>query len=242
MTLKYLFSYLSPQTYFSLFDQANSDLYHLIKDNKKGGPSIIFHRYHEGADTIIRETEKGQAVKLCEKIVGYDANALYLWALLQDMPTVSYTRRMAESEFKPKGSIRMAIKGLEWVPHKEKIHIRHQLNNAEKRIGGRKFPVDGFHTQTQTVYQLHGCYWHGHDCALNREKKLNDKCKKPMAGLLEETRANTQYIRSKGYRVVEVWDCDWPQLKRTSHELQRFITTEVRRTLDKVKIMKRGKL
>ena len=58
-----------------------------------------------------------------------------------------------------------------------------------------------------------------------------------MAELLEETRANTQYIRSKGYRVVEVWDCDLLQLKRTSHELQRFITTEVRRTLDKVKIM-----
>ena len=33
LTLKYLFSYLSPQTYFSLFDQANSDLYQLIKDN-----------------------------------------------------------------------------------------------------------------------------------------------------------------------------------------------------------------
>ena len=33
LTLKYLFSYLSPQTYFRLFDQANSDLYHLIKDN-----------------------------------------------------------------------------------------------------------------------------------------------------------------------------------------------------------------
>ena len=33
LTLKYLVSYLSPQTYFSLFDQSNKDLYHLIKDN-----------------------------------------------------------------------------------------------------------------------------------------------------------------------------------------------------------------
>ena len=69
---------------------------------------------------MIREAEKGQAVKLREKIVGYHANALYLWALMQDMPTVSYTRSMAESEFKPKGSIRMAIEWLEWVPYKEK--------------------------------------------------------------------------------------------------------------------------
>ena len=103
LTLKYLFSYLSPQTYFSLYDKASSDLYHLIRNNNTGGPSIIFHGYHEAGKTKIREAEKGQAAKLCEKIVGYDANALYLWALMQNMPTGSYTSRMAENEFKPKG-------------------------------------------------------------------------------------------------------------------------------------------
>ena len=237
LTLKYLFSYLSPQTYFSLCDKANSDLYHLIRDNNTGGPSIIFHRYHEASKTKIREAEKGQTAKLCEKIVGYDANALYLWALMQNMPTGSYTRRMAENEFKPKGSIRMAIEWLEWVAHKEGIYIRHQLNNTEKRIGGRKLPVDGFHVQTQTVYQFHGCYWHGHDCSLNRGKEFNDKRKKPMAELLEETRANTEYIKSKGCRVVEMWECEWRDMKKTNHELQRFIATEVRRLLDQVKVM-----
>ena len=113
MTLKYLFSYLSPQTYFSLCDKANSDLYHSIRDNNTGGPSIIFHCYHEAGKTKIREAEKGQAAKLCEKIVGYDANALYLWALMQNVPTGSYTRRMAENELKPKSSVRMAIEWLE---------------------------------------------------------------------------------------------------------------------------------
>ena len=86
MTLKYLFylSFLGNQTYFSLFDQANSDLYHLIKDDNTGGPSISFHRYHEAGKTKIREAEKGQATKPCENFIGYDANALYLWALMQD--------------------------------------------------------------------------------------------------------------------------------------------------------------
>ena len=76
----YLFSYLSDQTYFSLFDQANKDLYHLIRDNNTGGPSIIFHRYREAGKTKIREAERDQAAELCQKIVGYDANALYLLA------------------------------------------------------------------------------------------------------------------------------------------------------------------
>ena len=107
------------------------------------------------------------------------------------MPTGSYTRRLEDNEFKPKSSIKMAIEWLEWVAYKERIHIRHQLNNTEKRIGVRKLPVDGFHAETQTVYQFQGCFWHGHDCALNWGKEYNDKRQKPMAELREETRANT---------------------------------------------------
>ena len=237
LTLKYLFLYLSPQTYFSLFDQANSDLYHLIKDNNTGGPSIIFHRYHEAGKTKIRKAEEGEAAKLCEKIVGYDANAFYLWPLMQNMPTGSYTRRLPENEFKPKSSIKMAIEWLEWVAHQDRIHIRRQLNNTGKRIGDRKLLVDGFNVESQTVYQFQGCYWHGHDCALNRGKDVNEKRNKPMTELLEETRANTEHIRSKYYRVVEMWECEWRRMKRTSRELQRFIATEVRRTLYTIKIM-----
>ena len=156
---------------------------------------------------------------------------------MQDMPTGSYKRHLADNEFKPKSPIKMAIEWLEWVAHKESIHIRHQLNNMEKRIGGRKLPVDGFHAETQTVYQFHGCFWHGHECALNRGKDFNEKRQKPMAELREETRANTEYIRSKGYNVVEMWECEWRQIKKNNRELQRFIASEVRRTLDTEKIV-----
>ena len=94
---------------------------------------------------------------------------------MQDMPTGSYTRRLAENEFKPKSSIKMAIEWLEWVAHKELIHIHHELNNTEKRIGDRKLPEDRFNAETQTVYQFQGCFWHGHICGLNCGKEFNDK-------------------------------------------------------------------
>lgn len=58
-----------------------------------------------------------------------------------------------------------------------------------------------------------------------------------MSEQLEETIANTEYIRNKGYNVVERWECEWCRMKKTNRELQHFIATEVRRTLDKVKIM-----
>ena len=72
---------------------------------------------------------------------------------------------------------------------------------------------------------------------LNCGNEFNEKRNKRMAELLEETRANTEYIKRKGCRVVEMWECEWHDMKKTNRELQCFIATEVRRTLHKVKIM-----
>ena len=39
---------------FSLFDEHNKDIYHCVKANLVGGPSIIFKRYHKTDETKIR--------------------------------------------------------------------------------------------------------------------------------------------------------------------------------------------
>jgi hypothetical protein len=130
-----------------------------MKDNNVGGNSIIFNRYHEKEKSFIREVEaraKGKESKPCKKVVGYDANALYLWAIMQDMPTGQYTRRMEEDGFKKRWSGKMAIEWLEWQAYSRSISIRHEYNNAEKIIGTRRLPVDGFHAESQTVFQFHG--------------------------------------------------------------------------------------
>ena len=68
---------------FHLFNNKNKDIYKLFKDNIVGGPSIIFNRHHEAGKTFIRNNPN----KPCEQTVGYDANALYLWAIGQPMPS-----------------------------------------------------------------------------------------------------------------------------------------------------------
>src|SRR6218665_2346400 len=55
-------------------------IYHMMKRNIAGGPSIIFTRYAERNKTRIR------GLKKFKKVIGYDANALYLWCLGFDMP------------------------------------------------------------------------------------------------------------------------------------------------------------
>ena len=83
LTLLYLFNDFPEKTYFTIFNEKNKDLHDLVKDNIVGGPSIIFHRYHEKGVTTLRQNEYGEVARPCRSIVGYDANALYLWSLMQ---------------------------------------------------------------------------------------------------------------------------------------------------------------
>ena len=199
-----------------------------------GGPSIIFHQYHKAGKTKIREMEdQGKQAKACQKIVGYDANALiYLRAIMQDMPTGSFTRCREETGFKRGSSSRMATEWLEWKAHEGGIFIRHQMNNTEKRIGERKIPVDGFHGPSQTVFQFHGCWWHGHICHLTKGKEMNEKRKRPMAELREETKETSKYIKDQGYHLVEIYECQWRRIKKTNSQVQQFLNSKFNRPLD----------
>ena len=101
-------------------------------------------------------TRKNLKPKPCKKVVGYDANALYLWAIMQNMPAGQYSRRLEEDGFKKRFSGKMAVEWLEWEAYRRQIKIRHGYNNTEKRVGARRLPVDGFHADSQTVFQFHG--------------------------------------------------------------------------------------
>ena len=204
LTLLYLFNDLPPDTHFVNFNRTNSDLHQLVKDNIVGGPAIIFHRYHEKDVTRIRGGEE-----LCRAIVGYDANALYLWAIMQDMPTGWYTRRRAENGFRPQQAQpfgQMAVQWLTCESERTGLNIRHQVNGREKRIGN--LPVDGWCAQTRTAYQFHGCFWHGCPKCHADPEETNPKNGKTMAVLLADTKNHTAYLR-RHVKVVEMWECQW---------------------------------
>ena len=204
LSLLYLFNDLPSDTHFVNFNRTNSDLHQLVKDNIVGGPAIIFHRYHEKDVTRIRGGEE-----LCRAIVGYDANALYLWALMQDMPTGWYTRRREENGFRPQQAQpfgQMAVQWLTCESERTGLNIRHQVNGREKRIGN--LPVDGWCAQTRTAYQFHGCFWHGCPKCHADPEETNPKNGKTMAVLLADTKNHTAYLR-RHVNVIEMWECAW---------------------------------
>ena len=204
LSLLYLFSNLPKDTFFTVFNNTNKDAHKLVKDNIVGGPAIIFHRYHEKDVTKIRG-----GGETCRAIVGYDANALYLWALMQDMPTGWYVRRREENKFRPQQAQpygQMAAQWLTSVSFTTGHTIRHQSNGREKRVG--KLPVDGWCAETRTAYQFHGCFWHGCPKCHTDPEETNKLNGKTMAELLADTKKHTTYLR-RHVKVVEMWECDW---------------------------------
>ena len=212
LSLLHLFNDLPNDTYFTVFNRTNSDLHELVKDNIVGGPAIIFHRYHEKGITKIRGGSE-----LCRKIVGYDANALYLWALMQDMPTGWYVRRREENGFRPQQAQPYGQMAIQWLTRESDrtgCTIRHQGNGREKRVG--KLLVDGWCAKTRTAYQFHGCYFHGCPKCYDHEE-TNTLNGKTMGTLLADTKKHTTYLR-RHVKVVEMWECQW---KRESKALPR---------------------
>ena len=76
------------------------------------------------------------------------------------------------------------------------------------------FQIDGYEPETNTVYQFHGCHWHGHAWLKNRTKRQQKR--------YEDTRQIDWFIENNGwntkYNLVSTWECEGPILKKVRLE------------------------
>jgi len=85
-------------------------------------------------------------------------------------------------------------------PHPTQRHyIQHVGNAGEYRVPGITFTVDGFHRETNTVYEFHGCFWHGcPKCYAVRDKKHLHLWKSTMHEVYEKTQSKMIRLRAQG--------------------------------------------
>ena len=153
---------------FNLFGGRNQFVHKLLREHVVGGPSLVFSRYHEALETQIKKGKFGEEALTVLSVIGLDANALYLWAFAQLMPTGEYEIRKGPL-FKKEPQAhrqysRASIAWLEKVAKERKIHILHAENGSEVKLGSKHLKVDGFSPSTLEVFEFHGCYYHG--CAV----------------------------------------------------------------------------
>ena len=77
------------------------------------------------------------------------------------------------------------------------------------------FQADGFCSHCNTVFEGMGCFYHYCPCqeaqpSLTEEDNERGNKKRKMDQMRK------QYIKEKGYNVVEMWECDWWNLYKTT--------------------------
>jgi DNA mismatch endonuclease, patch repair protein len=103
------------------------------------------------------------------------------------------------------------VKGRDTTPE---LFVRRALRAAGigYRLGGCGLPgrPDVVMKGRRTAVFVHGCFWHGHDCARGaREPKANaDYWRAKIARNRARDARNAQALAAKGWRVVVLWECD----------------------------------
>jgi glutaredoxin-related protein len=112
-------------------------------------------------------------------------------------PHCSFTRGYSISQ----------INWLESIERKSATKIRKATDPEGEFYIDTVGKVDGYHIETNTVYEYHGCYWHGCNKCFS-EDGVNKTVDKPFGLLREKTLERDKRILELGYNLVVKWECD----------------------------------
>ncbi|KAG5889668.1 hypothetical protein JTB14_007808 [Gonioctena quinquepunctata] len=110
-----------------------------------------------------------------------------------------------------------------WEEHQRCIDIQHAAKGQEARIAGVK--VDGYCEDTNQVFEFEGCYYHGcpHCFAHQRDTPLKEEPSETMNLRYEATTAKKDRLKSLGYDVIDMWECDFKRQLNDNKELQDYV-------------------
>ena len=222
---------IEKNTFFCLFPKRHGDLYKTLRSQLTGGLSLIFCRLAISGETKIPSHEIDNP-KTVKKVLGLDANSLYLYAIAQNNPT-GYFCRYKEEDFRPDPCSKFGFQSYQWlsyVAYKENTFLQTRFNMGERRVSKYSLPVDGYSEQQNTVYQFLGCFFHSCDrCNTNRNsdgslEETHPLKNIPHEDIRKETADNRKKLKEEGFRVVEMRECKWLKIRKHP-EVSRFLKT-----------------
>ena len=183
----------------------------LLRDSIVGGPSIVFRRHCKVGDKIRNSDD--HTVKIMKT---WDCNGMYPATFLKMLPGGAPVLREAPDFLPQKVDTTVpgaSVKSNEWLHYmslKDKVKIRTAFNGGEVSLGDRAVSVDGWCREKQIAYQFHGCHFHGHDC---EKARSTDWLGASPETLRQKTKETDDYIRSLGYELKVIYECEWDELK-----------------------------
>lgn len=121
-----------------------------------------------------------------------------------------------------------SIKAQQWLSYfatKHRVHVQHAKNGREYQVG--KYFLDGAiidsNGQLDKALQFHGCLYHGCQKCFHPES-LNPIKQEKMIHTHQRHVQRINFIKSQVPELVEIWECDFDQMKRSEPDLERFIS------------------
>ena len=132
----------------------------------------------------------------------------------------------------------MQIAWLNYVARNKNIHLQHVNNSHKLGAGEVQIPiqahmeykrgkntakVDGYDPLTKTVYEFHGCFWHGCPycykpsqivpmCSYMCVDKKGKTIEVRVGNLYANTQRKMMKLWQSEYLVVKMWECEWKKL------------------------------
>ena len=204
------------------FTEGDKDLSESVREDVVGGPFIVFTRRAVVDQIFIRKS-----TITCKSIVGIDASQLYPYSMCQPLPTGLYTRWNIDSEtgrFTPRQNKTRSFENMVMSyfqrtrPHR-KIESFY-TTGLQKKID--RFSVDGFCSHCNTLFEAMGCFYHFCPCQELRSSLTDEDIKRGSRRReLDELRRS--YIQEKGFTVIELWECEWWRLYKTTSKVKLHI-------------------
>ena len=126
-----------------------------------------------------------------------------------------------------------ACQWLEHMSEKTGRHIHHKMcgHGGERQVtvwylnsNGKRdyttYPADGYEPETRTVYQFHGCKWHGHNCIKDRTSSQRERYLDTLTidRLIENNGVDTLTHKNSKFNLVRMWECEKPYNKSVKFE------------------------
>ena len=125
-----------------------------------------------------------------------------------------------------RSAVMRRVKGRDTGPE---MKVRRALRalGAGYRLGGAGLPgrPDVVMKGRRAAIFVHGCFWHGHDCARGaREPKANaDYWRAKTARNRERDRASERALIAEGWRVLTLWECEMKDPAALDARLRAFL-------------------
>lgn len=127
---------------------------------------------------------------------------------------------------KKRAEIMRAVKGRDTGPElklRKALHAR----GFRYRLNDRRLPgsPDLVFPKHRAVLFVHGCFWHGHDCARGRRKPKTNAAywRAKIARNVERDQEAVAALRRMGWRIKISWECDLQDAGREANKIAGWL-------------------